>query len=200
MNYEIELKAHVYDRTHVTASLNKIGTYLGHTQKSDDYYHFPLAAGISAPDGRNFLSARIREEKTTNGRLITDSFLFTYKKKEVLKNEDGTQIEVNDENESVITDAKAFRTFFEDLGATIDLHKEKSVDGWNVEIDGVTAHAELCEVPPLGDFLEIEIIKEKNDEETVKKMKDIIMKIFEKCGIKKEDIESRYYRDMLKKL
>ena len=64
----------------------------------------------------------------------------------------------------------------------------------------MTAHAELCEVPPLGDFLEIEIIKEKNDEETVKKMKDIIMKIFEECGIKKEDIESRYYRDMLKKL
>ena len=200
MNYEIELKAHVYDRAHVSQCLNKIGSYLGHTQKSDDYYHFPLPSDISAPDGRNFLSARIREEKTTNGKLITDSFLFTYKKKEVLKNEDGTQIEVNDENESVITDAKAFRTFFEDLGATIDLHKEKSVDGWNVEIDGVTAHAELCEVPPLGDFLEIEIIKEKNDEETVKKMKDIIMKIFEKCGIKKEDIESRYYRDMLKKL
>ena len=200
MNYEIELKAHVYDTKNVTVCLNKIGTFLGHTQKSDDYYHFEMPCGKIAPDGRSFLSARIRHEKITKGKQISNSFLFTYKKKEILKNQDGTQIEVNDENESEISDAKALRTFFSDLGATIDLHKEKSVDGWNVDIEGECAHAELCQVPPLGYFLEIEIIKNQNDEETVKKMKNIIMKIFEICGIKKEDIESRYYRDMLKSL
>ena len=61
MNYEIELKAHVKNRSEVIEKLNQTGTYLGHTEKEDDYYHFELPQGKTAPDGRNFISARIRK-------------------------------------------------------------------------------------------------------------------------------------------
>ena len=197
MNYEIELKAHVDDRKKVIETLNQLGKYLGHTKKSDDYYHFELK-GKSAPDGRDFLSARIRkEEETLDGKTESCAY-FTYKRKENKLGEDGTKIEVNEENEIKCEDASALEVFFADLGAVIDLHKEKDVEHWNVPFDGESAHAELCNVPPLGDFLEIEIIKNQNDEATVKKMKEIIIKIFEKCGLGKDKIEERYYRDMLK--
>ena len=196
MNYEIELKAHVDDRKNVISVLNGLGTYLGHTEKSDDYYHFSLK-DRTAPDGRDFLSARIRKEKLTLDGKTENCCYFTYKRKENKTGDDGTKIEVNEENEIKCTDASALEVFFADLGAKIDLHKEKDVEQWNVVFEGETAHAELCTVPPLGDFLEIEIIKNQNDEQTVKKMKEIIIKIFEKCGLGKDKIEERYYRDML---
>lgn len=197
MNYEIELKAHVDDRKKVIEILNQLGSYLGHTKKSDDYYHFPLK-GKNAPDGRNFLSARIRKEELTLDGKSQACCYFTYKRKENKIGEDGTKIEVNEENEIQCRDASALEVFFADLGAEIDLHKEKDVEQWMVNFEGESAHAELCTVPPLGDFLEIEIIKNQNDPETVKKLKEIIIKIFKKCGLEKDKIEERYYRDMLK--
>lgn len=198
MNYEIELKAHVDDRKNVMEILNQLGKYLGHTKKSDDYYHFPLAQGKTAPDGRDFLSARIRKEELTLDGKRESCCYFTYKRKENKTGEDGTKIEVNEENEIKCQDVSALEVFFADLGAEIDLHKSKDVEQWEVLFEGEKAHAELCTVPPLGDFLEIEIIKNQNDQETVKKLKDIIIRIFEKCGLGKDKIEERYYRDMLK--
>ena len=124
----------------------------------------------------------------------------TYKRKEIKKNEDGTEIEVNEENEIIFENAAPLEILFSDLGGKIDLHKSKSVEQWNLCKNGENAHVELCEVPPLGDFLEIEIIKNQNDEETVKKCKNIIEEIFADCGISKDMIEPRYYRDMLKSL
>ena len=112
MNYEIELKAHVKNRAEVIEILNKTGTYLGHTEKSDDYYHFELADGRTAPDGRNFLSSRIRKETLTLDGKTSSNCYFTYKRKEVKKNEDGTEIEVNEENEFTTADASALEVFF----------------------------------------------------------------------------------------
>ncbi len=198
MNYEIELKAHVKNRAEVIEILNKTGTYLGHTEKKDDYYHFELADGHTAPDGRNFLSSRIRKETLTLAGKTSSTCYFTYKRKEIKKNEDGTEIEVNEENEFTTDDASALELFFKDLGAVIDIHKSKSVEQWNVTCGTETAHVELCNVPPLGDFLEIEIIKSQNDEATVKAAKKVIEGIFTTCKISLDQIEARYYRDMLK--
>ncbi len=200
MNYEIELKAHVKNSAEVIEILNKTGTYLGHTEKKDDYYHFELADGHTAPDGRNFLSSRIRKETLTLDGKTSSTCYFTYKRKEIKKNEDGTEIEVNEENEFTTDDASALELFFKDLGAVIDIHKSKSVEQWKLYKNGETAHVELCNVPPLGDFLEIEIIKNQNDEETVRKCKSVIEEIFTECGISLDQLEPRYYRDMLSAL
>ena len=197
MNYEIELKAHVTDRDGVKKILDGMGRYLGHTQKEDDYYHFDLK-GSPAPDGRNFISARIRKENLCLDGKTSSCCYFTYKRKEIKKNEDGREIEVNEENEFTTGDASALEVFFKDLGARVDLHKSKSVEQWTVIKDGESAHVELCNVPPLGYFLEIEIIKEKNDEETVRKARKVIESIFTDCNIDLNQIENRYYRDMLK--
>ncbi len=200
MNYEIELKAHVKNRSEVIEKLNQTGTYLGHTEKEDDYYHFELPQGKTAPDGRNFISARIRKETLSLDWKTSSTCYMTYKRKEIKKNEDGTEIEVNEENEITFENAAPLEILFSDLGGKIDLHKSKSVEQWNLSKGREIAHVELCEVPPLGDFLEIEIIKKQNDEETVKKCKNIIEEIFADCGISKDMIESRYYRDMLKSI
>lgn len=197
MNYEIEMKAHVNDREAVKKILDQKGKYLGHTQKEDDYYHFDLN-GTATPDGRSFLSARIRKEILTLNGKTSSLCYFTYKRKEIKKNEDGKEIEVNEENEFTTDDASALEVFFRDLGAKIDLHKSKIVEQWILEKDGEKAHAELCDVPPLGDFLEIEIIKNKNDDRTVGKAKKVIDSIFTDCNIDLSQIEPRYYRDMLK--
>jgi len=195
MNYEIELKAHVVNRNEVINKLNSFCTYKGHTEKYDDYFHFPVKNPAS---NKPYIAARIRKEKLTFNSSTQETFYFTYKRKEVKKNDDGTEIEVNEENEFTFNDAQPLQTLFFDLGATIDLHKEKSVEQWILETEGETAHIELCTVPPLGDFLEIEIIKDYQNDEIVQKLQQLIKNIFIKCNINLNQIEPRYYSDMLK--
>ena len=190
MSYEIELKAHVYDKKNTTEILNKNCTYLGKTEKSDTYYTF----------NNNSKSCRIRKETSVNGSSSKMSIIFTYKRKEQQQNSDGTIIEVNDENECEISDEKALEVFFEDCGAKITLKKQKSVEHWNFTKGNYTAHIELCNVPPLGDFLEIEVINDSNSNKAVDEAKQLILSIFEMCGIPQSAIENRYYKDMLKNL
>lgn len=252
MSYEIELKAHVYNREQVIETLNglEFGEYLGHTEKSDTYYHFAVGAGVnegesgvndggaegcgvggvndsvadvcgaggvntgktgvntSKPEvtgaaavssARDYISARIRKEKLVFKGEESCSNYFTYKRKEVILGSDGREIEVNDEKEiNFGGSAEALEVFFTDLGGKVALKKEKSVEQWILELDGEKAHVELCTVPPLGDFLEIEIIKDANDEVTVARCKKIEEKIFTLCHIPLEQIEPRYYSQMLK--
>ena len=203
MNYEIEMKAHVYNRQEVIDILNKIAVYGGHTQKNDTYYRlqkqFSQNSNQENQDNfQNYVTARIRQEKLTLDGKTSTKFYFTYKRKELKKSSDGKEIEVNEENEFTFDDDSALTLFFQDAGAQISLKKQKSVEQWNFFVDGENAHIELCTVPPLGDFLEIEIIKSENDAQTVKKCRNIIQKIFTECNIPLNQIEERYYRDMLK--
>lgn len=200
MSFEIELKAHVYNRDEVISILNSLDDckYEGHREKSDTYYKFPLSSNKSE-DGKNHISARIRKERFTLADVDNTQYLFTYKKKERIVDSNGTEIEVNDENEMAFSQSPdALEVFFKDLGGTVSLKKEKSVEGWIAKIDGEYAHIELCTVPPLGDFLEIEIIKDENDAQTVDRCKKIEEKIFTLCKIPLNQIESRYYKDLLK--
>ena len=46
-------------------------------------------------------------------------------------------------------------------------------------------------------FLEIETIKNQTDDETVKKIKKLQEQIFTQCDISLDQIEERFYRDLL---
>ena len=180
--FEVELKAHVDDRAHVIETLNSFAQYDDTVEKSDVYW------GKMA--GERKIQARIRTEKSARGKKI----FFTYKQKELRVGEDGIQIEVNDEKECELLDSAPVEAFFSDLGLRVFLEKRKSVVGWHFE----DAHIELCTVPPLGDFLEIEILSGFNDETAVSAGREKILSLFARCGIGEEKIENRYYSEMLR--
>ncbi len=189
--FEIEMKAHVRNRNEVREKLNSLAEFCGRTYKNDVYYEIPAGDGTGA-DG--FISARIRTETGTDGR--TEIFL-TYKRKQLLEADGGAAIEVNDEKECMISDAAPLEAMLADAGARISLRKEKDAYHWKAETEAGTVHIELCAVPPLGDFLEIETISPENGAGTVEKIKSAEKALFTACGIPDSDLEPRYYRDML---
>lgn len=188
---EIEIKAHVYNSQEVIDILNKNAYILGKSEKQDTYYHLPLSTPAS--DKKNYISVRIRKETTDTTR-----YYLTYKQKELIKQIDGTSIEVNDENETEIQNPAALEKLFASLGGKIALKKQKSVIHWNCEIEGIKTHIELCTIPPLGDFLEIESIQESDDPQLVEKIKKVEESIFTMCNIPLSQIEPRYYSELLK--
>lgn len=190
--YEIELKAHVYEKEKVISKLNEIAQYGGHTEKTDTYYHLPKKT--------DYLSVRLRKESLTFNNEESHTNYFTYKRKESFVSENGSKIEVNQENEFTLENTEPLELLFKDLGGEVSLIKRKSVDQWTTTINSNNVHIELCNVPPLGDFLEIEILKEKHDDNTIREMKKIEEDIFLECGIKLSDIENRYYSEMLKEV
>ncbi|MBQ6781321.1 MAG: class IV adenylate cyclase [Treponema sp.] len=181
--YEIELKAHVDDRTAVISALNGFAVYEGAVQKADTYYALKK-------DGKK-ISARIRVESSErDGTKI----LLTYKRKELRVDEKGTSTEVNDEKECSLSSVDAVFALLQDIGFKVSLKKNKSVMSWRY--DG--ALFELCEVPPLGDFLEIEILSSTNDSKTVKSYQKKLQELLDKTGIPHKNIENRYYSEMLR--
>lgn len=180
--FEVELKAHVENRDFVIEKLNSFATYDVSVKKEDVYWGKIV--------GGNKVQARIRKEYGSSG---TKNY-FTYKRKEVRKGSDGIEIEVNDEMECEIFDVSPVEAFFKDVGLDIFLEKSKSVIGWYF----ADAHIELCTVPPLGDFLEIEILSESDDESEVSACREKILSIFAMCGIGEDKIERRYYSEMLR--
>lgn len=183
--FEVELKAHADDRNFVISTLNSFAEYETSVQKIDTYWG-------KIQDGKK-VQARIRKLLPQDNPKEA-KFFFTYKQKEVRKNESGIEIEVNDEKECEISDPIPFEAFFKDSGMEILLEKTKATIGWFFE----DAHIELCTVPPLGDFLEIEIICESADEAKVAECRNKIISLFKKCGIGEDKIENRYYSEMLR--
>ncbi len=191
---EIELKAHVYNKAEVISKLNQTATYLGKLHKNDNYFHIP-----TTNNEKKYISVRIRKEESFLNGETTQKTYFTYKRKELLQGKDNVFIEVNDENECLVDDDKALAVFFSDLGGTLSLKKEKIIEHWNMQKDCFTIHIELCNVPPLGDFLEIEVVTDQDDEPTVLKIKKLEEEILNNCNIPIDNIEKRYYSDMLNK-
>lgn len=208
--YEIELKAHVKDRKKTLSALNSFACPIKSQEgiplaieKDDTYYRLPLT-GRAAVDGRPYLTCRIRREvcraigkETEKGCTVeSNTVFFTYKRK-ALKHEGGCDIEVNDEKECRLDDDKALISMLLDAGFFVSQRKRKTVLGYTYPTPLGEAHIELCTVPPLGDFLEIEIMSEENDDKTVYKAQEAIKKIFQKCSISLDAIEERYYSQML---
>lgn len=189
--YEIELKAHVYKREETVSLLNSFAEYLGTTIKDDTYYHFQLQ------DSESRLTCRIRHELYTFPDSTTKTQdVLTYKAKERRTDKGGSTYEVNEENETTLSDPEALRKLLFATGYREAYTKHKDVMQWIYNTELGQAHIELCTVPPLGDFLEIEMITENcNNEETIRdKLKSLIVK----SGVSLNDIEEKYYSELLK--
>ena len=208
--YEIELKAHVEDSREVASTLDSFAEYIGALTKRDTYYRLPLACvptGTEAASSKRadakahsentevqtHIGCRIR--KTVYEKTGEPKITFTYKRKELRKDADGIAIEVNDEKECTLSETDAIESFIKDAGGSISHVKEKIIKEWYAETEAGKAHIELCTVPPLGDFLEIEVLA-KDDAHT-ENAKRAILSIFKNCSIDESAIERRYYSDML---
>ena len=149
--YEIESKAHVLQRENVIQKLNSFATYGGKSEKKDIYYRIPTEF---SPE--SYVSIRFRTEVFYSQDKTEKITYFTYKKKSIQKDKNSSAIEVNEEHECTISDFSAIETFLKDIGGKISLIKEKITEHWTYILNNEEMHIELCNVPPLGDFLEIE--------------------------------------------
>ena len=188
--YEIELKAHVKEVSKVSETLHKIAKFIHSVKKEDSYYTLEK-------DSKK-ITARIRKETEFLNGEKKESFFLTYKKKEMKLNNSGKLIEVNDEKETYLSSEDALSALFIDSGFNISLKKTKEVKVFQTDTKAGKCTLELCNVEPLGFFLEIEILSEKNDLQTVKNAEEIIKNFFFQCSLKESDIEEKYYSELLK--
>ena len=193
--YEIELKAHVRDRQKTITLIEGFATFCGTTQKSDTYFH--LFSMEEKKESKDHVTCRLRHESHTgpDGKH-KERNLFTYKSKELRTDSNGASYEVNEENETALENPEAFKKFILDLGFSKAYTKQKDVRAWTYQTDYGKANIELCNVVPLGDFLEIEIICENCNNED--KINDELKKILIKSGVDLGDIEKKYYSELLK--
>lgn len=187
---EIEIKARVKDREKLIEKLNTFCKYQGALTRDDSYW------ALTKEDKRKI---RIRKETKEN----STSYFITYKKKEQHLDQNGSLIEVNDEKESSLENPQALEAFLTDSGYSIFIQKHKDVVDWTLELEEIcgvknlTACFELCKVPPLGDFLEIEILSPSQNQELLEGLHLKLNQLIEKAGLCKEDIEPKYYSQLL---
>lgn len=193
---EIELKAHVCNKEQVILNLRKFSTFQQKVTRKDTYYH--LKQNQITKDGKDYISARIRKEFKETEKGLEQTTYLTYKKKELRTDSCGTALEVNDEKETVLSDPNAIEVLFRDIGFKVGLYKEKIVEDYIAETPYGTATLELCNVQGLGDFLEIEILSEKDDENTIRNIQKELKILLEKSGIPETEIERKYYSELLK--
>jgi adenylate cyclase class 2 len=217
MPLEIELKARLDDCKPVEERLSGLGTFCRSYKKSDSYW-FPAQTGAEEaslpPSG-----VRIRRESGTDADgTAYETVLVTYKQKEVT---DG--IEVNDEREFTVSapfskgvpSSESAAPIFEDLltrfGLCKGISKEKQGRAWTIPPESARQSgagqsgavqrpilAELSLVTGLGWFLEIEIIAEDDEEQTVEESRKRLLTLLEKLEITADRIEARPYTLMLR--
>lgn len=184
---EIEIKAHVYNENALRESISSFAVYKGSLLKEDVYYKAPGSPTIR-------FRTQTEDKKT--------SHIITYKRKELRKQANGLESEVNEEMECTVSDPEPLKLFLADAGFTVYLEKRKESKVWRAEVAAgkdntlYEATLEICNVPPLGLFLEIEILSpvEKN----AQAIQAALYKLLEKCGIGRDCVENRYYADMLR--
>lgn len=192
---EIELKAHARDRGAVLKKLEAFAVFDKSVSKDDRYFKLPKEG---APNGR--ITARIRQEKISDksGRALEEKTLLTYKKKEKRVSSGGGALEVNQEFESALDNAECLEALLRDVGFVPHFTKHKDAIGFYADTPCGKAHLELCSVPPLGDFLEIEFVTEgEASESQIAAMRKELEALVVKCGLALEDIEEKYYSELL---
>ncbi len=187
--FEIELKAHVADREAVIKKLNSFAAFSGKFERHDKYWRKPEPNNPS-----QLISARIRTEISND----KETMYLTYKKKKIVTGKNGNSSEKNQEYESVINDSAAIDALLPDLGFTLTDKKDKYVSRWECTTKFGKATLELCNIPPLGDFLEIEILSSSDDKKHTEKIQNELYTLLEKSGIDKNQIENRFYSQMLR--
>ena len=149
--YEIELKAHIYNREETIKILNTFAKYIGFFQKHDSYYK------LQKQNSNDFISVRIRKELSKQEQNISEKIYLTYKQKELKNTSDGTKIEVNNEKECELSNSETVISFLLDTGFCEYLSKSKTVEKFSYQTPSGIATIEICTIPPIGDFIEIEI-------------------------------------------
>lgn len=181
--YEIEIKAHVNDRHKVQTILDSFAVYVGRCHKKDVYFK----------NNCNNLQIRIRDQENFSVQSTEPekTIFVTYKRKERLKT-DGT-MEVNQEEEFTINNRESFMVFLQDAGFVPVLEKEKKVSTWKYE----RILIEVCTVPLLGDFIEMEVLSETKDKKTLEAIHNQFLLILKKCNISETEIEDKFYSELL---
>ena len=196
--YEIELKAWVDDVPATENKINEFAKYIGLTEKHDTYWR----------KKNSEIGIRIRQE---TGKPI----IATWKEKNL---KDGS-VEINTErefvigsteftNETIPNDKNAetfknaldtFESFLQTSDFEISLQKYKSTKTWHYQTEEFNLITiEISYVEFLGYFIEIEILSEKNDDETISIAQNCLHQTLQKCEISKDRIETRYYWQLLK--
>ena len=185
---EIEIKAHVKNVEALKTALDAAGEYSGFLIRRDFYYKV---------SGSSSYPARIREEEKNGEKHI----FLTHKKKSLVQ-KNGEASEKNIENEAEISEkAKSvLEDFFCSSGVPLYLKKEKHIDSWKCLFDGFSVTAELSEVPPLGFFIELEILLDENADLQAENARNALFSLLEKIGADKKDLEERPYSALLKDL
>lgn len=192
---EIELKAHARDREAVLQKLRSFAVFDKSVSKDDRYFKMEKSG---APNGH--ITARIRQEKSVdqNGRALEEKILLTYKKKEKRLASGGGALEVNQEFEAALDNAECLEALFADIGFVPHFTKHKDAIGFYADTPCGKAHLELCSVPPLGDFLEIEFVTDgEASESQIAAMRKELESLVVKCGLALDDIEEKYYSELL---
>lgn len=216
--YEVELKAHVKNRIDVIEKINSFAQFDSIVVKNDKYYHLNIhdengdhCSERVRKSSLKHMTARIRSEKLllpgeydektltpTKDASGEEKIYLTYKRKERREDSKGVTVEVNDEKECIISDSEPMEIILEDSGYVLATIKHKDAVGWFFETPYGKAHLELCTIPPLGDFLEIEILSETKETSLTEKIRLELVKIIEKAGLTNKDIEKKYYSEMLR--
>ena len=194
---EIELKARVEDVRALAARLEKKAQFQRCCYKRDTYWK----------ENQKQIQIRIREEKTVLTEVFsfqaeqwpfevaiiqaagTEVIFVTYKRKAVMN----ASFEVNQEQEFQLDKKEPLEIFLQDAGFSPELKKEKLVAAW--QWDEVLL--ELCFIPELGNFLELEILCDSDSPEVVTAAHAKLRQVLAACGIEESAIESRYYSQLL---
>lgn len=174
MALEIELKAWVDDRQHLEALLGDRFPEERSYERDDTYY--------CRPDEGSARTFRLRID---NGQPQV-----TFKDKQV---RDG--VEVNREREFGVDNADMFREFMQWLGYREYVRKHKQ---GRVFRGPDPVRLELVHVRDLGDFLELEALLDEQDQDQGDTVAAELRGLLASLGIAAEQIESRYYIDMLR--
>ena len=195
---EVELKAHLKDRAAAIAAVSAFARPIGEVDKRDAYWHGPdwrLHRGT-----RGF---RLRTESDAEGRDakgVATKRVVTFKTKRA----EG-DIEINREVEFAVSDGAAFDEFALRLGC--EPYYEKRKRGYAFKAGCAEcgtgsegpreATIEIVEVEGLGDFIEIELLLEDEEPARVASAQGEIRALLHKAGIGDEDVESRFYSELL---
>lgn len=192
--FEIELKAHFYNKEKLIENLEKFAKHIKDVEKNDTYYHLPIE------NKDKHITVRIRKETQTIDKKKNTIFYLTYKKKEQRISQEGLESEMNDENESIISDTKTIEILFKDIGFFPFLCKQKIVNVYQTTTEFGNATIELCNIPKLGDFIEIEILSDNNNKMIVDSIQKKLHDILKRCEIPESQIENKYYSELLSEI
>jgi len=182
MAFEVEIKAHIRDPQRLQNLLEERYGRGADFQKRDLYF---ASTEQSEPreQGSERLAFRLRFER----RADEEFSLVTAKKKSMRSG-----VEINEEFEFSVSDTEAFCAFAAALGYGVALEKNKIGQAWTPE-PHVTI--ELAEVAGLGHFIEIENMADESG--AIAGARARVSELLASLGVGEQDIEPRYYTDML---